>query len=137
MPPSQQLTLDASSAIPVGATVAVTLPDLKTHIGETSTEYDTLLTDHLAEAQALVDQFNKKWDEATETWVVSDAPSAIVDRAILEVGADLWARRNAPNGIANTQFVAADGGAASAPVRIARDPMASVYKILGRWVTPW
>ena len=27
MPPSQQLTLDASSAIPVGATVAVTLPD--------------------------------------------------------------------------------------------------------------
>lgn len=116
--------------------MAVVLADLKAHIGESSTEYDALLTGHLAEAQALVDKFNVKYDDVTLAYVVSDAPQAIVDRAVKEVAADLWNRRNAPNGIANQQFVGPEGPA-SAPIRIARDPMAPVYKLLGRWVMPW
>lgn len=115
--------------------MAVTLPDLKLHIGETGTDYDTVLAGHLLEAEALVTRYNVRKDDAG-AWVPTTAPTEIVDRCVLEVAADLWNRRNAPHGIATTQFTGLEGGAA-APMRIARDPMATVYKILGRWVTPW
>lgn len=51
-------------------------------------------------------------------------PVTIVDRARLEVGAELFHRRQAPNGVA--QFAALDG----APVRVARDPMVAANAIL-------
>lgn len=106
--------------------MAVILEDLKSYVGSTETEYDGLLSDCLLEATALVDKF-----------VGSRAvPGVIMDRAYTEVAADLFNRRNAPNGIMNQQFATMDG-VGSAPVRIARDPMAPAYKILARWVTPW
>lgn len=55
-------------------------------------------------------------------------PAAVRERAILEVGAELFHRRQAPGGI--TQF-AAEGGA---PVRMARDPMLGAYPLLNRFL---
>lgn len=51
--------------------------------------------------------------------------SEVFQRAVLEVGAELFHRRNAPGGI--TQFATIDG---TAPVRMARDPMVGAYPIL-------
>lgn len=52
-------------------------------------------------------------------------PERIVTRATLEVGAELFHRRQAPGGI--TQFATVDG---PSPVRLARDPMLAAYPIL-------
>lgn len=52
-------------------------------------------------------------------------PSVIVDRAVLEVGSELFHRKQAPNGIA--QFATAEG---QSPIRVARDPMIAAYPIL-------
>lgn len=54
----------------------------------------------------------------------ADVPFAVVDQAVLTVGSELFHRKSAPNGV--TQFAAFDGQA----VRVARDPMTSVYPIL-------
>lgn len=117
--------------------MAVTLADLKLHVGATEDDYDAMLADHLLEAQALVGKYAKAWDETTETFVSHPSiPEAVLDRAVLEVAADLFNRRNAPNGIMNQQFATTDGVGYGA-VRIARDPMAAAYKILARWVLPW
>jgi hypothetical protein len=56
-------------------------------------------------------------------------PQEILDNAYLQVGSELFHRRNAPSGIA--QFSSLDG---TSPVRIAKDPMTSVYPLLNRWV---
>lgn len=56
-------------------------------------------------------------------------PGEITDRATLEVGSELFHRRQAPNGIA--QFASPDGGAA---VRVARDPMVAAYPLLAPYV---
>lgn len=52
-------------------------------------------------------------------------PSAITGRAVLEVGSELYHRRQAPNGIA--QFATVEG---FSPIRVARDPMIAAYAIL-------
>lgn len=106
--------------------MAVALADLKAFIGAAGTADDNVLTDCLAEGQALVDAYVG----------ASVVPTSLLDRAYLEVAADLWNRRSAPNGIANQQFATPDG-ISSAPIRIARDPMQAAYKILGRHVLPW
>ena len=123
--------------------MTATTSRLASYVGAQETEYGELLADCLAEAQALVDQFNRKrnpaWDgtdPAVEQYVPSAAPEAVVDRAVIEVGADLFNRRNAPNGIVNGQF-ANYGGDQAAAVRINRDPMAPAYPILRRWVGAW
>lgn len=76
------------------------------------------------------------WEEAlelvtvyvgTQTPVVA-IPDNVLDRAILEVGSELYHRRQAPNGI--SQFASFDGTA----VRVARDPMLSAYPILQRYL---
>lgn len=73
------------------------------------------------------------WTEAetlVETYVgESYVPGEILHRATLEVGAELFHRRQAPGGI--TQFATVDG---TAPVRMARDPMAGAYPLLDRFV---
>jgi len=59
---------------------------------------------------------------------VSMLPAEVVDRAYLEVGSELYHRRNAPNGIA--QFSSFDGNA----MRVARDPMVAAYPLLQRYL---
>lgn len=51
-------------------------------------------------------------------------PLAALQRAYIEVGSELYNRKQAPNGI--SQFAAADGSA----IRIARDPMVAAEPIL-------
>lgn len=51
-------------------------------------------------------------------------PAAILARAKLECGSELYHRRNAPNGI--SQFAGFDG----APMRVARDPMVSARPLI-------
>lgn len=74
------------------------------------------------------------WDEATSLVNVfigsATVPVAILDRAFLEVGSELYHRRQAPNGIA--QFASLDGS----PIRVARDPMLGAYPLLQRFMTP-
>ncbi|GAA3022153.1 hypothetical protein [Microbacterium dextranolyticum] len=53
-------------------------------------------------------------------------PEAIRDRAVLEVGAELYHRRRAPNGI--TQFATPDGNGGG--IRVARDPMIAARDML-------
>lgn len=59
---------------------------------------------------------------------VDSVPPEIEDQAILICASELFHRRSAPNGIA--QFASMDGQ----PVRVARDPMTSVYPLLQRYV---
>jgi|SRR6478735_10279566 len=113
--------------------MAVTVDDFKKYLGDEGYENESLLTDCLEEAKALVDKFNKRYDRAQEGYVISDAPVSVVNRCYLIVAADLFERRNAPNGIANQQFATLDG-IGQAPMRVARDPLAGVYPILRRWV---
>ena len=116
--------------------MTVTITKLAEHVGTAAGEATELLTDCLAEAEALVAKFNvRESPYAAGTYVPTEAPRVVVDRAITEVAADLFHRRNAPNGIANAQFAGFDG--APTAVRISRDPLAPAYPILRRWVTPW
>lgn len=75
-------------------------------------------TECFNEATSLVGKF-------VGTFVV---PEPVLKRAVKEVGAELFHRRAAKNGIA--QFATTDG----APVRVARDPMVAAYPILNRYV---
>ena len=76
------------------------------------------------------------WDEATAlvsayvgtSTPVTVIPAEISDRAVLEVGSELYHRRQAPNGVA--QFSSLDGS----PVRVARDPMLGAYPLLNRFM---
>lgn len=72
------------------------------------------------------------WSTATElvTNFVGAAvvPTAVLDRAALMCGSELFHARQAPNGIA--QFTGFDGAA----VRIARDPMTPVYSLLNQYM---
>lgn len=115
--------------------MSVTASKLTSYVGASEGEQGDMIAGCLAEAQALVDRYNVKADDLGG-YVPSNAPEVIVDRAVLEVAADLWNRRNAPNGVMNAQFENF-GGDQGAAVRIARDPMQAAYKILGRWVSPW
>lgn len=64
--------------------------------------------------------------------VRSSPPKHVLDRALLEVGAELYHRRTSRNGIAGL-----DGGPDSiAPLRIARDPMRACYDILRPYMKP-
>ena len=58
----------------------------------------------------------------------SDVPTDVLDNCYLQVGSELFHRRNAPSGI--SQFASFDGTA----MRVARDPMTSTYPILNRYV---
>lgn len=108
--------------------MAVALNDVKAYVGDDldDTTNDALLTGCLSDAAVLIDKYVG----------AAAVPETILDRCTLIVTADLFERRNAPNGIANQQFQTADG-IGQAPARIARDPMQGVYKTLGRWVLPW
>jgi len=106
--------------------MAVTLSELKVYVASDESDNDDLLTECLVDAAVLVNKYVG----------VAAVPVEILDRCHIIVAADLWERRNAPNGIANQQYATIDGIGA-APVRIARDPMAGAYKLLQRWVLPF
>lgn len=95
---------------------------LRAFVGAGPGEHDELIADCVDEAAQLCSDF------AAGVQV----PMAAARRAVLEVAADLFHRRNAPNGV--QQFALVDGG--YAPQRIARDPMAPAYPLLRRYVMP-
>lgn len=99
---------------------------MQEYVGNSDADAEGLLQACLDDAAVLV---NKYVGTAT-------VPEQIKDRCILIAAYDLYERRNAPNGIANQQFIAVDG-IPSTPARIARDPLAGVYPLLSRWVLPW
>lgn len=95
----------------------LTVNDLITFVGDRSSVPDTAYaTQCWAEAQALV--------TVALGASASLVPEPILDRATLEVGSELYHRRNAPNGI--SQFATTDG----APIRVARDPMVGAWPLL-------
>lgn len=59
-------------------------------------------------------------------------PQGIMDRMILEVGNELYNRKNAPG--AQSQYTQFDGS--STPVRAPRDPLTQVRTILAMYVVP-
>lgn len=81
---------------------------------------DSYLTGCLAVAQELVTQ------EAPNA-----VPEAVRDRAVIEVAAELFHRRNAPNGIKS--FGDLDGAAA---IRVARDALVAARPLLDPWRNP-
>lgn len=67
----------------------------------------------------------------TASVLADGVPQSIMRRAILEVGAELFHRRQAPNGI--TQFAMPNG---PAPVRVARDPLVAARDLLAPFLGP-
>lgn len=100
----------------------VDVASLRAFVGAGDDQDTELLTSSLSESVRLVSDFA---GEAT-------VPAEVARRAVLEVAADLFHRRNAPNGV--QQFALPDGG--YAPQRIARDPMTPAYPLLRRYVMP-
>lgn len=96
----------------------MTAEDLSQYVGANADD-SAFVASCWARADALVTQYIGS----------AVVPSAILDGAKLDVGSELYHRRNAPSGIA--QFAVAG---AESPVRLARDPMTSVYPVLARWV---
>lgn len=93
---------------------------VKSGAGSVSTADQAFIEDCLDEAIAMVDN---RCGTA-----VSLVPMAVLHRAYIELGSELYNRKSAPNGI--SQFAAADGSA----IRVARDPMVSVEPILQRFL---
>lgn len=96
----------------------LTWEDLKNYVGSTKAADESFVNQCYQEALSLIGAFVGN----------SVIPQPILDRAALEVGSELYHRRNAPNGLA--QYEGFDG----TPVRIARDPMVAAYPILARFM---
>lgn len=77
-------------------------------------ETDEFVTDCFDTAEALIAAFIGE----------HVVPAVVRDRCVLNVGAELYHAKDAPNGVA--QFSQYD----NAPIRIARDPLVSAYKLL-------
>ena len=97
--------------------LAVSLGQFQAYLGtdETGDFIESCLTASTSNVEAYIGE-------------ILTVPSEIVRQAILICGSELFHRRSAPNGIA--QFASMDG----APVRVARDPMTSVYPLLQRYL---
>lgn len=67
---------------------------------------------------------------------VNGVPAWAIDQAVKLTAAYIYAQRNAPNGVVNSQFVT-DAGVTATTFRIARDPMYLAYPILNRFVPQW
>lgn len=93
--------------------------DLSAYVGANSGD-DAFVEDCWEEASALVSAFVG----------TAEVPPVVLHRASLEVGSELFHRRQAPSGVA--QFATFDG----APVRVARDPLVGAYPLLRPYVGP-
>jgi hypothetical protein len=92
--------------------------DLKAYIGAGS-EDDAFVEECFDTSIELVASYVKS----------SKIPANVLKRVYLEVGSELFQRRNAPLGV--SQYATADGS----PRSIARDPLAGVYPLLNRYMT--
>lgn len=106
--------------------MAKTYEDLKEFIGSEDLDQDAIIEDCFNEAVVLVAKY-------VGTAIV---PELIQDKAVLMVGADLWQRRSAPNGLVSQQFATADGIGVSA-LRLPSDPLGVVIGLLRPWVMPF
>jgi hypothetical protein len=79
-----------------------------------------------AESRALVDRYIG----AASAPAAGGVPDVIRTRAIAEVGADLYHRKSARNGIVGFN------SAEVSPIRIARDPMVAAYSVLLPFLGP-
>ena len=95
--------------------MSVTLAEFQAYVG---TDESTFPQECLTAAQNLVNKFHGS----------TTIPVEIHDQAVYICASELFHRRSAPNGIA--QFASMDGS----PVRVARDPMTSVYPLLMPYV---
>lgn len=102
----------------------VSAADLRDYVGAHEGTDANFLAACWEEAAGLVDTFIGEPDVFGPNWVPGEARH----RAILEVGSELYHRKNAPNGLA--QFASVDGS----PMRVARDPMVGAYPILRRFL---
>lgn len=91
---------------------SVLLAEFKEYVG--TEESSDFVEQALDAGHALVDNYQ---GEAT-------VPADVHRIAILQCASEIFHRRSAPNGIA--QFASMDGS----PMRVAKDPMASVYALL-------
>lgn len=106
--------------------MAKTYEDLKEFIGSQDNDQDSIVEACFDEAVVLV-----------QTYVgTSVVPEVIQDKAIMLVGADLWERRSAPNGLVSQQFASVDGLGVSV-ARLPRDPMSVAHGLLRPWVMPF
>ena len=96
--------------------LTVSLADFQAYVG--TDETGDFITSSLNAGHALVDDYQGEIVVPTQVHV----------QAVLITASELFHRRSAPNGIA--QFASMDG----APIRVARDPMTSVYPLLQRYV---
>ena len=95
-----------------------TVEDLRNYVGALPSD-DAFLMECLSQASALVSQYTHG----------STVPMSVLEGVLLQVGAELFNRRNAPSGIA--QFSSLDG----TPMRVAKDPLTSSYALLNRYIT--
>lgn len=97
--------------------MTATVEDLRAYVGASISDND-FLASCLNEAVDLVEAYVG----------TADVPNSVLDNCYLQVGSEIYHRRNAPSGI--TQFASFDGTA----LRVARDPMQSAYPLLQRFV---
>jgi len=98
--------------------MSVTVEQLQDYVG--TKETGAFIEGCLASANSLINNYIK----------AAAVPATIRDQSVLTVASELFHRRSAPNGVA--QFAAMDGQ----PVRVAKDPMNSVYPLLMPFVRP-
>lgn len=103
--------------------MAVTLGDLKGYINSPTAD-DVFLQSCLDQAEELVTGY---------VGATPSVPNLILDRATLEVAAEMYHRKNMVSG--SSQFTSFDGG--PTPVRGPRDPLTMVYPMLNRWMVPF
>lgn len=101
----------------------ITTDDLRTYVGASPTD-DAFIGACLVTATSLI-AAHCGVEVVGGIVAGSTVPEPVLDRATLEVGSELFHRRQAPNGIA--QFASPDGGQG---VRVARDPMVAARPIL-------
>lgn len=98
--------------------------NLKTYIGTSGSEDDNFIQGCFDHAVILL-------TTATAS-AFRPIPEGIMDQMVLEVGNELYNRKNAPG--AQSQYTQFDGS--SVPVRAPRDPLTQVRSILAMYVVP-
>lgn len=96
--------------------MAVTLVEFQAYVGTDETDFPQ---ECLTSGHSLVTRYIGD---------VEGVPAHIHDQAVYIASSELYHRRSAPNGVA--QFASMDGS----PIRVAKDPMNSVYPLLMPYV---
>lgn len=98
----------------------ITADQLAAFVNATDAASRQFVTECAIEAPALITPY-----------LATEPPASVLERAQLEVGADLFHRKKARNGV--TAFDTADGGET---VRINRDPLAAAWPIIRPYLAP-